>query len=385
MKNLGFIAYAIIMLAFLPGQVAAGNGHGKPGNILQAAYDENTGASAGKSPANLTVKINFRLYTETGTVPIDGNLVVFGSQYSNFIDVDDGLKINASAENFAIVVRDTILTVDARQPVMDKDTIQFITWSLAQKTYRIDMTPQNLSPGLTAILIDSFANPSGEVIDFSGGTVSKVFTVTSDPKSGGTQFNRRFTLLLAQIPPLPVRFVSLSAIRTGDAVEVKWKVAEEADIATYEVQRSADGTRFFPAGTISATGSSIYSWKDISPYGGNSFYRIKAVNTDGNVKYTNIARVFWGNTSAGFSVYPNPVRGSSVNVQFISQLPGRYNLTIIDNAGRIFTHRIIEHNGGSAIFPVELPGILKAGNYQMKITDPDKKIIIQPLLIQPTN
>ncbi|HMO62731.1 MAG TPA: hypothetical protein PKC39_12070 [Ferruginibacter sp.] len=333
----------------------------------------------------LIVKINFRLYPQGSSTSLDGILLVFDQQYFNYIDNYDGLKINMPGENIAMLRNDTILGSESRQPVTESDTIQFLTWGLQQKTYRLDFIPQNIGPGLTAILIDSFANPSGEVIDLSAGRVSKEFTVTSDPRSGGLGFSRRFTLLLRPASTLPVHFMNIGVNKIGSYVQVKWKVAQETDVQYYEVERSADGRNFSSIGKIIPEGAQAYSWNDISPLAGYSFYRIKAKNAAGNIKYTNIAKIFSGNEAAGISVFPNPATGSSFNLQMIQKEKGRYTLSLLDVSGRIVYRGFAEHAGGNAVYTIDLLSALPGGSYNLVIAEPGKNSLsTQTLLFKST-
>lgn len=337
---------------------------------------------SGSTPTVVS-KINARLYAVGSPSVVDGTLIVFDNAYSNFIDGDDALKLTTSGENFAIVRHDTVLVVEGRNVISDKDTLTFIMWNMAQKNYRIDFAPQNLNPGLTAILVDSFLNTT-EALDLTGATVSKTFTVTSNPASGGIAPVRRFAILFAQIPPLPVKFVSISANKRDADVEVGWKVAEEQGILKYEILRSTDGISFIPVGSVNASGISDYTWIDRSPLPGNSFYRIRAVNVDGKVKYTNIAKVFAGNIKPGISVYPNPVEGGVMNLQFLNKEKGRFDLQLVNDLGQVVFKGYAEHPGGNNVKFVELPATVTSGSYRLVVTGSDKVKTVQNLFINTT-
>lgn len=337
---------------------------------------------AGSTPTGVP-KINFRLFAVGITNPVDGSVIVFDNAYSNFVDGNDALKLVTSGENFGILRNDTILVVEGRNVVSNQDTITFILWNLAKKDYRIDFIPQDLNPGLTAILVDSFLNTS-EPLNLSGGTVSKTFTVTNDPASGGVVPVNRFAILFAQIPPLPVRFVSISANRKGTDVEVGWIVAEEQGIAKYEILRSADGINFVATGSVNATSTTNYSWTDKAALTGNSFYRIKAISIDGKVKYTNIAKVFAGNIKPEISVYPNPVQAGQMNLQFVNQPKGRFDLQLVNDAGQVVYKGYAQHPGGNNVQFVDLPSAVRGGLYRLVITSSGKVKTVQNLFIHTT-
>ncbi|MFT3681078.1 MAG: MBG domain-containing protein [Ferruginibacter sp.] len=64
------------------------------------------------------------------------------------------------------------------------------------------------------------------------------------------------------------------------------------------------------------------------------------------------------NRIAAISVYPNPVETGSMTVQFVKQAKGKYNLKLVDLAGRVVYSSVREHAGGSAAQSVLLPSTI---------------------------
>ncbi|MFT3680887.1 MAG: YDG domain-containing protein [Ferruginibacter sp.] len=87
------------------------------------------------------------------------------------------------------------------------------------------------------------------------------------------------------------------------------------------------------------------------------------------------------NRIASISVYPNPVETGTMNVQFVKQAKGKYNLKLVDLAGRVVYSSVREHAGGSAAQSVQLPSAIGRGSYQLVITNPDKTKQVQQLFI----
>ncbi|MFT3679551.1 MAG: T9SS type A sorting domain-containing protein [Ferruginibacter sp.] len=87
------------------------------------------------------------------------------------------------------------------------------------------------------------------------------------------------------------------------------------------------------------------------------------------------------NRIASISVYPNPVETSTMNVQFVKQAKGKYNLKLVDLSGRVVYSSVREHAGGSAAQSVQLPAAISRGSYQLVITNPDKTKQVQQLFI----
>ena len=102
--------------------------------------------------------------------------------------------------------------------------------------------------------------------------------------------------VLASVAWAGVEVLSLSVYPLGDHARVEWRTGQEIDFQKFVVERSPDGTNFFPVGQISARGSfSEYSFTDESPLdderGRSFFYRLKTLNNDGTFGYTEIIEV----------------------------------------------------------------------------------------------
>ncbi|MFT3681079.1 MAG: YDG domain-containing protein [Ferruginibacter sp.] len=87
------------------------------------------------------------------------------------------------------------------------------------------------------------------------------------------------------------------------------------------------------------------------------------------------------NRIAAISVYPNPVETGTMNVQFVKQAKGKYNLKLVDLSGRVVYSSVREHAGGSAAQSVQLPSAIGRGSYQLVITNPDKTKQVQQIFI----
>ena len=169
------------------------------------------------------------------------------------------------------------------------------------------------------------------------------------------------------------------------AIKVDWKVAQESGIRQYVVERSADGRNFTAGANVVATGNRggdvSYAWLDATPLSGSNFYRIKSLGLNGEIKYSPVVKVLTGNILPSFTIAPNPVEGSVVNIQFKNQLQGRYALRLLALTGETVFTAVKEHTGGTSTQLVELPSTIARGAYQLEIISPDKVREVQTLFI----
>ncbi len=330
-------------------------------------------------PAAGFEKLKANLYTvasdNTATMA-DANVSVFNDAFSNSVDGDDAVKLTNAGENFSIYRENKNLVIEGRQAIADYDTTYFNMWNMQQgKQYRMELITEQMDiPGLTGYLVDNYLGTS-TALNMTG-TMNYDFTITT--ANAASSAIDRFKVVYRQVQagPLPVSFISIGANKVGAAVKVEWKVSAERGIKRYEVERSADGSKFATAGSVTATGNSStdlsYAWMDVTPLTGTNFYRIKSVGVAGEVKYTNIVKVSIGDVKPSFTIAPNPVEGSTVNLQFKNQAAGRYSVRLLSNAGQIVFTTIAEHAGGNSTQIISLPVTIARGSYQIEIIAPDK-------------
>ena len=334
-------------------------------------------------PLNQLVKLDSKLYTNTGTSSEinDANVVVFDNGYANAVDADDALKLANSGENFGIAKGDKTLVIEGRLTINSKDTIFFKLWNLQQKSYSFEFVPQNLgTTGLIAMLQDSYLNSNTPLDLNSTNTIN--FTVDANTASADSN---RFKIVFTASNPLPLSFISIAANRNGTDVLVDWKVAAENRINYYEMERSTDGRNFVTAGTVSSTGNnnptSQYRFTDANIALKTWFYRIKSVGITGEIRYSSIVKLVAGNVKPGFSLSPNPVEGGIINLQFKNQPEGKYSVRILNNLGQQLQNTIISHAGRNSNQLLQLPGTIASGTYQIEIIAPDLTNTIKTLLV----
>jgi len=142
-------------------------------------------------------------------------------------------------------------------------------------------------------------------------------------------------VLVGASSTLPVNFTGITATKTGEAVIVKWTIAHETKMASYEVERSTDGRVFTTVTSQKATGTSSYGVQDANAPTNITtlYYRIKAIGTDGSIKYSAVAKLSISNYESGITVYPNPVQ-HKLNLTLTNTATGNYDVRITTVTGK---------------------------------------------------
>lgn len=189
----------------------------------------------------------------------------------------------------------------------------------------------------------------------------------------------------AQGAPLPVKLGTVSASARNNGVSVDWTALTELNLSKYIVERSADGMNFSAIGSVTAKNSldaTNYSFFDAAPAAGNNYYRLKSEDIDGKSTYSSIVKVNLDKTTAGFVVYPNPVRNGSVSFQSAELAKGNYTVKVISVSGQQMMAQSFTHNGGAISQSVQLPQSVKTGIYTLLIENAGTKVMNKSFIVQ---
>ena len=186
-----------------------------------------------------------------------------------------------------------------------------------------------------------------------------------DGFSGGT------AALTMNITSLPVELSSFEAETDECDVLLKWESASEIGFSHYIVEKSFDGERFNVLGTVEAqSGNGLKRYKFEDPaVRGTYFYRLKMIDFDGSVNYSEIISVDTAcDTEIGdILIYPNPVSSSTntITVEFESKEATVF-VTIVDKLGKQSMQFPLEANLGNNVLALDISN-LQAGTYYVNL------------------
>lgn len=145
------------------------------------------------------------------------------------------------------------------------------------------------------------------------------------------------------VSPLPVELTRFDAVANGDVVDISWTTASEKDNAFFTVERSRDGLAFETLSTQKGAGNSTtltnYHEKDVKPFDGLSYYRLKQHDINGRYNYSAIVAVDRSQLrDAEILVFPNPSDGN-INLKLKGFEKQAIELTVTDAIGRFCLSR----------------------------------------------
>ncbi len=153
-----------------------------------------------------------------------------------------------------------------------------------------------------------------------GGWFQVAFQFYNEPSTNykimtATSSNLRVTYGAPPCLVLPIELVSFNAKCEKGKVNVEWEAATQKNNDYFTIERSANGTDFETVGTVKGAGNSNqtlrYSFVDVKPLGGTSYYALK--QTDFNGQFKNLQLVAVSCDVVPEIIYrPNPNSGTFI-------------------------------------------------------------------------
>lgn len=331
-------------------------------------------------------RTNLYIVPDGGGSPVlmDGTLSFFDNSYSNAVDNKDARKMFNPGENWGINQQPYVLIVERRQDVNGDDTVHFKIWNTRIITYRIEMIPKNFSViGLSAKIVDQYLKTETHVSLTDSSHID--FRVTADANSARTD---RFLLVFgtdAAAGMLPLHFVKTNTSYENDAVILQWQTASEQNLDEYVIEKSSDGTQFtntaLSVGAMN-TSAANYQLTDNHPYAGANYYRIKAVDKDGRISYSDVMKVLATNVKAVINLFPNPANTSNIRLRFSGQQAGDYTINIVNSFGIVMHSQNEKLTTAGTEIKLSVNKSLPTGIYHVDVIGPEGYRSVLNLMIR---
>lgn len=150
------------------------------------------------------------------------------------------------------------------------------------------------------------------------------------------------------------------------AVRLNWSVETEAEVDSYELQRSLDGQHFETIGQVHAEGMTSLrelAYDDEDPRNGSNWYRVRLVGKDGVAIFSEVREVVFDGAHAlavGLSPVPQQ-RGRNLSLQLLTAEAVDWTVTALDGR-EVLRGRTDGH------IHAEIPTAnLAAGSYVMQL------------------
>ncbi len=228
----------------------------------------------------------------------------------------------------------------------------------------------NFSSGVTTYTPSSF-NDTDETVTFSVDLADETF----------------FTLGSTEVTALPIELIYFDAEVADHQVNIKWTTASETDNAFFTIERSQKGRHFEPIASQNGAGHSqnlrSYTYSDLSPIQGTSYYRLKQTDFNGRSKYSEVIRVDVDSKKGGttLSVYPNPVQaGEDLHISYSIEHDQVMQFNVISPNGHILhsEKRLVVASEEEIVLPTQG---FKSGLHILRVVDENQNLISLKVLV----
>jgi Secretion system C-terminal sorting domain len=215
-------------------------------------------------------------------------------------------------------------------------------------------------------------NPALLSVQFTGaGSTSLSFIYQSfDGANAGSNFA---TYTINWLSALTARLFTATAALNGTTATISWKTDNEVNTSRFYTERSTDNKNFTAVNNIPAAGNSTtiknYSCTDDITLLNSSvvYYRIKLVDLDGRITYSNTVVVRMPGIDA-VKIWPSPFE-NSINATLYSKINTQAQLTITDAAGKRVVAESYTITKGNNQLNINSLGQLAKGIYTLQLID----------------
>lgn len=271
-----------------------------------------------------------------------------------------------------ILLVSSFITLMAQCPDMVEITTNTkcarLTWSTAPAEF-----PQSITLNSdTYSLVTGTSNPAQYTNDGSPNAngCNNYVTYTGDVFMNGNTCTYESSILVGS-SVLPVEMKYVEARLDDERGVIAWGTASELNNRGFEIERSADGLRWEDIAWVDGAGTSTeenhYSFIDNNLNEGNNYYRLKQVDFDGEVNYSQLVSIYVETSELdAVGVFPNPSYG-------------QFSLTHIDDV-EVEKVELYNQLGGLVMSEIssdndyDVSGI-NSGIYTMVLHSNNKKVV----------
>jgi hypothetical protein len=258
------------------------------------------------------------------------------------------------------------------------NTSNFFEWTAISSGGQVQITGE-LTGALPANFSDTaYFNVKGMILGSS--TITTNFLVTNHntqiilSDENGT--NNVSSIAYTIINVVPITFTNFTVQKQNCSVKAFFDAENEINVDRFELEVSDDLMHFEKAAVVKAGNLKHYSFRYDLPQKyqiEKIFFRIKAIDIDGQFGYTEIKKIS-GICSGGIvpdlNLFPNPVP-KNINLINIEKSKGLFNssytILITDIAGRVYETKVL-HLLNAERLNLEINN-LAPGTYFVKISD----------------
>lgn len=176
--------------------------------------------------------------------------------------------------------------------------------------------------------------------------------------------------------PLPVTLIRFKGEHLSEKNILYWSTATELNNQGFEVEYATDGTNFKSLSFINSKATNgnsstllSYEFTDERSLTGNTYYRLKQVDKNGQSVFSNVILLRGSGINALTlsNIYPNPAK-NQLNVTIAASGSNKVRIEIRDVNGKVVLQSAITISNGNSKVSLDVAG-LPSGSYFIKAID----------------
>lgn len=219
-------------------------------------------------------------------------------------------------------------------------------------------------------------NTASQVVNYFQNTLGGTFRAHTTQYScwSGATHNLSTTGNCCLVVPLGVSLLDFDVEKVNERTFIHWKTDREIDNDYFEIETSLDGFNWITLEQVDGNGTTNklkeYSFWHNNPSTGNNYYRLKQVDFDGTIAYSEIRMIENKDVINECYFFPNPSNGI-INLINPYKNTKDVQIRILDLQGKIVFSDIIYFSKTNYVLDLSF---LEKGFYHIEFEEPESKL-----------
>ncbi|PWT95154.1 MAG: hypothetical protein C5B52_18395 [Bacteroidetes bacterium] len=300
--------------------------------------------------ANFSVQGNSNfIYNESGaTITLNGAIVIFNNGVLINNGTINGQDVTVNSGSICLGPNSVISMNNIRNDAVNPISVPSGSACATYKSTFEGNNPITATSALNVCQQPGATNPATAAIGAA--------TVTANCSSCATL--------------IPIDLVSFDGNILNGRATLYWKTSSEDRVRGFIVEISSDGKRYNSLAEVAAKNRGA-EYQFSTTISGNTFFRLKMVDLDGQFKYSPVLVLKTDFHTNQILLFSNPVMGNTAQLQVYVSREQSGKLILMDVWGRVVQTRPVSLNAGINTIRLDLT-LIKPGIYHLSYAGPDQ-------------
>jgi len=185
---------------------------------------------------------------------------------------------------------------------------------------------------------------------------------------------------------LPVTLQGFSGSYAGNKIQLNWKLAANADIKKFVVERKGNGNSFSPIGSVNllvnSSSATAYQFMDVLPAPEKNYYRLKMLHYNNTSSYSNVILLDKMQLRDEIVFYPNPVH-DLLTLDFKQQTNHAFKVVLLNTMNQVVKEVNYNNSRDGGSLQIRRTKDMGTGLYVLKVMDMvTNEVVVQKLLFE---